>query len=53
MSVEKDFLDVVRTVAILLEAIFVLVWMDLNWNQIIIFVQVIRSTRMYVCILQP
>jgi len=39
MSVYKE-LDVVKTVIILLEVIFVLVWMDLNWNQIIILVQV-------------
>ena len=32
MSVYKDCLDVIRTVLILLEAIIVLVWMDMNWN---------------------
>ena len=30
----------ITTVLILLEAIFVLVWMDINWNQIITLVQV-------------
>ena len=43
MSVYKDWLDVIRTVLILLEAIIVLVWMDMNWNQIIILVQVITK----------
>ena len=45
MSVYKDWLDVIRTVLILLEAIIVLVWMDMNWNQIITLVQVIATTR--------
>ena len=44
MSVYKDWLDVIRTVLILLEAIIVLVWMDMNWNQIIILVQVRTTT---------
>ena len=38
MSVYKDWLDVIRTVLILLEAIIVLVWMDMNWNQTIALV---------------
>ena len=33
-------MDVVKTVLILMEAIFVLAWMDMNWNQIITLVQV-------------
>ena len=45
MSVYKDWLDVIRTVLILLEAIIALVWMDMNWNQIIILVQVIATIR--------
>ena len=45
MSVYKDWLNVIRTVLILLEAIIVLVWMDMNCNQIIIIVQVITTTR--------
>ena len=45
MSVYKDWLDVIRTVLILLEAIIVLVWMDMNWNQIITLVQVMTTTR--------
>ena len=40
MSVNKDQLDVIITVLILLEVIIVLVWMDMNWNQIITLVQV-------------
>ena len=44
MSVNKGQLDVIITVLILLEVIIVLAWMDMNWNQIIILVQV----RMYV-----
>ena len=47
MSVNKDQMDVVIiTVLILLEAIIVLVWMDMNWNQIIALVQVIT---LFVC----
>ena len=34
-------MDVITTVLILLEAIFVLAWMDMSWNQIITLVQVI------------
>ena len=45
MSVYKDWLDVMRTVLILLEAIIVVVWMDMNWNQIITLVQVMTITR--------
>ena len=41
MNVYKELLDVVTTVLILLEAISVLAWMDMNWNQIIILVQVL------------
>ena len=44
MSAYKDWLDVIRTVLILLEAIIVLVWMDINWNQIITLVQVMIIT---------
>ena len=43
MSVYKDWLDVIRTVLILLEAIIVLVWMDMNWNQTITLVQVMAT----------
>ena len=42
MSVNKGQMDVIITVLILLEVIIVLVWMDMNWNQIIILVQVHR-----------
>ena len=41
-------MDVIITVLILLEVIFVLVWMDMNWNQIIILVQVRRLLARYV-----
>ena len=34
-------MGVITTVLILLEAIIVLAWMDMNWNQIITLVQVI------------
>ena len=34
-------IDVITIVLILMEAIIVLVWMDMNWNQIIILVQVL------------
>ena len=43
MSVYKDQLDVVTTVLIPLEAISVLAWMDMNWNQIITLVQVMAG----------
>ena len=43
MNVFKEQLDVVTTVLILLEAIFVLAWMDMNWNQIITLVQVMTG----------
>jgi len=33
-------MDVITTVLILMEAIIVFVWMDMNWNQIITLVQV-------------
>ena len=39
-------MDVITTVLILMEAIIVLVWMDMNWNQIITLVQVM-ITLMY------
>ena len=35
----------ITTVLILLEAIFVLAWMDINWNQIITLVQVMTTTK--------
>ena len=38
MSVYKDWLDVITTAPILMEAIIVLVWMDMHWNQIITLV---------------
>ena len=44
MNVCKDWLYVVRGVIILLEVISVLAWMDMNWNQIITLVQVIKLT---------
>ena len=40
MSVNKDQMDVIITVLISLEVIIVLVWIDMNWNQIITLVQV-------------
>ena len=43
MSVRKGQIDVVITALILLVAICVSVWMDINWNQIIILVQVITT----------
>ena len=43
MSVHEDWLDVVTTVLILLGAITVLVWMDLNYLQIITLVQVMHD----------
>ena len=45
MSVYYDWPDVIKTVLILLEAIIVLVWMDMNWNQIITLVQVMSAPR--------
>ena len=42
MSVNKDQMDVIITVLILLEAIIVLASMDMNWNQIITLVQVCK-----------
>ena len=43
MSVYKDQLDVTTTVLIQLVAISVLAWMDINWNRIIILVQVMTG----------
>ena len=43
MSVNKDQMDVIITVLILLEAIIVLAWMGMNWNQIIKPVQVMNT----------
>ena len=40
MSVNRDQMDVIITVLILLEAIIVLAWMDMYWNQITTLVQV-------------
>ena len=40
MSVLEERQDVITTVLILMEAIIVLAWMDMNWNQIITLVQV-------------
>ena len=40
MSAAKEYQDVIKTVLILMEAIIVLVWMDMNCNQIITLVQV-------------
>ena len=40
MSAVKEYQDVITTVLILMEAIIVLAWMDMNWNQIIALVQV-------------
>jgi len=39
-------MDVITTVLILMEAIIVLVWINMNWNQIITLVQVM-ITLMY------
>ena len=47
MSVKKKLMDVITTVLILMEAIIVLVWMDMNWNQIITLVQVMITLNMY------
>ena len=43
MSVINYQMDVITTVLILLEAIFVCAWMDIYWNQIITLVQVMDS----------
>ena len=40
MNALEEHLDVIKTVLILLEAIIVLAWMDMYWNQIITLVQV-------------
>ena len=40
MSVNKDLQDVIITALILMEAIIVLAWMGMNWNQMTITVQV-------------
>ena len=45
MSVHKDWLDVIRTVLILLEATIVFVWMGMNCNQIITLVKVMIQLR--------
>ena len=49
MSVNRDQMDVIITVLILLEAIIVLAWMDMYWNQITTLVQVITMSlaKMY------
>ena len=41
MSVHKGLMDVITIVLILMEAIIVLVRMDMSWNQMIILVQVV------------
>ena len=41
MSAVKEHQDVIIIVLILMEAIIVLAWMDMNWNQIIRLVLVI------------
>ena len=38
MSVPEEYLNVIIIVLILMEAIIVLAWMDMNWNQIITLV---------------
>ena len=43
MNVNKDQLVAIITVLILLEAIIVLAWMDMNWNQITTLVQVMLT----------
>ena len=48
MSVNKDQMDVIITVLILLEAIIVLAWMDMNWNQTTTLVQVCNYIHYYV-----
>ena len=52
MSVNKDLRDVIITVLILMEAIIVLVWMDMNWNQMTITVQVMLIFP-YICTRTP
>ena len=44
-------MGVIITVLILLEAIIVFAWMDMNWNQITTLVQVIAMSlaKMYLC----
>ena len=41
-------MDVITTVLILLEVIIVLVWMDMNWDQITTLVQVIICMLYYI-----
>ena len=41
MNAHKGLMDVITTVLILMEAIIVLVGMDMSWNQIITLVQVV------------
>ena len=49
MSVLEEHQDVITTVLILMEAIIVLAWMDMYWNQIITLVQVmIMCMCMYI-----
>ena len=48
MSAVKEYQDVITTVLILMEAIIVLAWMDMNWNQIITLVQVMIIILLYV-----
>ena len=45
-------MNVITTVLILMEAIIVLAWMDMNWKQIITLVQVIIITT-YVYLKYP
>ena len=40
MSVKEELMDVITIVLIMMETIIVLVWIDMNWNQIITHVQV-------------
>ena len=48
MSVLEEHQDVIIIVLILMEAIIVLAWMDMYWNQIIALVQVMTMyMRMY------
>ena len=51
MSVKKDLIDVIKAVLILMEAIIVHVWMDMNCNQIITLVQVMIIALQYVIII--
>ena len=41
-------MDVITTVLILMEVIIVLVWMDMNWDQITTLVQVIICMLYYI-----